>query len=75
MTDDISGAAAKISHSSFSEKFDQEKMKFTTLSVWSGELDDRANFQIHRGLVIKRFLIENATKSESALKSALSRFK
>lgn len=75
MTYDISDAAANISHNSFSEKFDKEKMKFTTLSVWSGERDDQSNFQIHRGLLIKKFLIQNSTKSESALKSALSRFK
>ena len=74
MTDDISGAAADFSPQSYLEK-NSEKMKFTTLSVWSGELDPRPNFQIHRGLLIKKFLLENSTKSESALKSALSRFK
>ena len=52
-----------------------ESMKRTCLRAWPGDKDELREFDLHRGLLIAKFLYENSTKSEAALKMALSRFK
>ena len=55
--------------------FLEEKMKKTYLGPWPGDKDPSRDFDVHRGLLCFRYLSENSQKSESALKSGLSRFK
>ena len=57
------------------ERFIKKIMKKTSLKAWAGDHDPERIYDLHRGLLIHQFMIKNSTKTETALKMALSRFK
>ena len=75
MTDYINGAATTFAHNLFFEKFDSEKMKSSSCGPWKNDKDSERKFDLHRGLLSFKYISDNSEKSESALKSGLSRFK